>query len=114
MRPPRLGAYPVYMVIAEKLEAIIGLGMLNSRLKGYFDLQVFLAREQLDELVLAEVVRRTFSRRSTPLPQQVPLGLSNAFDDDQNKQAQWRVFLDRNSIPRVPLCLQCWLSFARG
>jgi hypothetical protein len=103
LNPPRLGAYPVYTVIAEKLEAIVSLGMVNSRLKDYFDLQVLLEREQLDERVMAEAVRRTFARRSTPLPQQVPLGLSNAFGDDQGKQGQWRAFLDRNGVPEVPL-----------
>ena len=100
---PRLGAYPVYTVIAEKLQAIVSLGMVNSRLKDYFDLQVLLEREQLDELVLAEAVRRTFAVRSTPLPQQVPLGLSSEFGDDQGKQGQWRAFLERNDAPEVSL-----------
>ena len=77
LNPPRLGTYPVYTVIAEKLQAIVSLGMVNSRLKDYFDLQVLLEREQLDEQVLAEAVRRTFAVRSTPLPQQAPLGLSS-------------------------------------
>lgn len=100
---PRLGAYPVYTVIAEKLQAIVSLGMVNSRLKDYFDLQVLLEREQLDELVLAEAVRSTFAVRSTPLPQQVPLGLSSEFGDDQGKQGQWRAFLERNDVPEVSL-----------
>jgi hypothetical protein len=103
LSPPRLGVYPVYTVIAEKLEAIVQLGMVNSRLKDYFDLQVLLEREQLDELVLAQAVRRTFAVRSTPLPQQVPLGLSSEFGDDQGKQGQWRAFLERNDVPEVSL-----------
>lgn len=76
LSPPRLGAYPVYTVVAEKLQAIVSLGMVNTRLKDYFDLQVLLEREQLDEEVLAAAVRCTFAVRSTPLPQEVPLGLS--------------------------------------
>lgn len=100
---PRMGAYPVYTVIAEKLQVIVSLGMVNSRLKDYFDLQVLLEREQLDELVLAQAVRRTFAVRSTPLPQQVPLGLSSEFGDDQGKQGQWRAFLERNDVPDVSL-----------
>lgn len=96
--PPRLGAYPVYTVVAEKLQAIVGLGMVNSRLKDYFDLQVLLEREQLDQDLLVEAVRRTFRARSTPVPIQVPLGLSNEFADDPEKQAQWRSFLQRNEL----------------
>jgi len=103
LNPPRLGAYPVYTVIAEKLQAIVSLGMVNSRLKDYFDLQVLLMREELDEQVLAEAVRRTFAVRSTPMLQQVPLGLSNEFGENPDKQAQWRAFLQRNELAEVPL-----------
>jgi hypothetical protein len=103
LNPPRLGAYPVYTVIAEKLQSIVSLGMVNSRLKDYFDLQVLLEREQLDELVLAEAVRRTFAVRSTPLPQQVPMGLSSEFGEDLGKQNQWLAFLRRNEVAEVPL-----------
>jgi hypothetical protein len=103
LNPPRLGTYPVYTVIAEKLQAIVSLGMVNSRLKDYFDLQVLLEREQLDEQVLAEAVRRTFAVRSTPLPQQAPLGLSSEFGEDPDKQTQWRAFLQRNDLAEVPL-----------
>ncbi len=103
LSPPRLGAYPVYTVIAEKLQAIVSLGMVNSRLKDYFDLQHLLVREELDQQVLAEAVRRTFAVRFTPLPQQVPLGLSSEFGEDSDKQAQWRAFLQRNELAEVPL-----------
>ena len=103
LNSPSLGAYPVYTVVAEKLQAIVSLGMVNSRLKDYFDLQVLLEREELDELVLAEAVRRTFAVRSTPLPQQMPLGLSGEFAEDQDKQGQWRAFLQRNELDDVPL-----------
>jgi hypothetical protein len=82
LSPPRLGAYPVYTVIAEKLEAIVQLGMLNSRLKDYFDLQ---------------------AGRSTPLPQQVPLGLSAEYGEDPGKQEQWRAFLRRNELTGTDL-----------
>ena len=35
---PRLRVYPRYTVIAEKLEAIVSLGITNSRMKDFFDL----------------------------------------------------------------------------
>ena len=37
---PKLRAYPRYTVVAEKLEALITLGVANSRMKDYFDLWV--------------------------------------------------------------------------
>ena len=36
--PPVLQAYPRETVIAEKLEALTALGLLNSRMKDYYDL----------------------------------------------------------------------------
>src|SRR6185295_7741842 len=41
--PPRLRAYPRETVVAEKLEAMVQLGIANSRMKDFFDLS-FLAR----------------------------------------------------------------------
>lgn len=71
---PRLRTYPVYTVIAEKLHAIVLLGMTNSRMKDYLDLSVLLARERVDAAVLAKAVKATFERRGTALPAEVPVG----------------------------------------
>ena len=100
---PCLGAYPVYTVVAEKLHAIVSLSMVNTRMKDYFDLQILLEREKFDEQILVEAVRRTFAVRSTPLPQDVPLGLSPEFGDDADKQAQWQSFLKRNELKAMTL-----------
>ncbi|HUB80903.1 MAG TPA: nucleotidyl transferase AbiEii/AbiGii toxin family protein, partial [Bryobacteraceae bacterium] len=43
MPAPRVQAYPMEAVVAEKLEAMVHLGMPNSRMKDFFDLW-FLAR----------------------------------------------------------------------
>jgi len=43
MSAPRVLAYPMNTVVAEKLEAIVSLGMLNSRMKDFYDIW-FLAR----------------------------------------------------------------------
>lgn len=46
MAEPHLRVYPRYTVVAEKLEALTSLGMLNSRMKDYFDLWI-LARHEV-------------------------------------------------------------------
>lgn len=74
---PSLRTYPVYSVIAEKLHAIVLLGMANSRLKDYWDMRTIFEREQPDPGVLAQAIAATFARRATPLPQQLPIGLSD-------------------------------------
>ena len=98
MPAPRMRVYPRETVFAEKLEAMVVLGMVNSRMKDYFDL-LGLAREgRMEPLVLVQAIRATFARRGTPLPEQLPTGLSEAFGQDPGKQAQWKAFLSRNRL----------------
>lgn len=100
---PRLRTYPVYTVIAEKLHAIALLGMANTRLKDYFDLSVLLARERLDEQVLADAIRATFVRRGMTVSPALPPGLTAAFAHDASRQALWLAFLKKNELAAEPL-----------
>jgi predicted nucleotidyltransferase component of viral defense system len=100
---PHLRTYPVYTVIAEKLHAMVQLGMTNSRLKDYLDLSVLLDREVLDPATLATAIAATFTRRGTALPTVLPIGLSDEFANDQSRQALWVGFLNKNALPSVPL-----------
>ena len=45
--PPRLRVYPRASVAAEKLEAIVSLGMTNTRMKDYFDLRALDTRRRV-------------------------------------------------------------------
>jgi predicted nucleotidyltransferase component of viral defense system len=95
MEPPVLLAYPRETVVAEKLEAIVSLGMDNSRMKDYFDLWTIATIYADAPEGLAEAVRNTFDRRQRPLPEGVPVGLSDEFAADAKKQGQWKAFLRR-------------------
>lgn len=100
---PRLRTYPVYTVVAEKLHAIVVLGMVNSRLKDYLDLVVIMEREALDEPTLALAIAATFQRRGTALPNAPPVGLSDEFALDPTRIALWQSLLKKNDIARRPL-----------
>ena len=95
---PRLRTYPVYTVVAEKLHAIVVLGMVNSRLKDYLDLVVIMEREALDEPTLALAIAATFQRRGTALPNAPPVGLSDEFALDPTRIALWQSLLKKNDI----------------
>lgn len=95
---PRLRTYPKYTVIAEKLHAIVDLGMSNSRMKDYFDLAVLLEREALDHELLGKAVEATFRRRGTELPGKLPIGLSDTFANDTVRQSLWLSFLKKNEL----------------
>jgi len=100
---PRLRTYPVYTVVAEKLHAIVVLGMVNSRLKDYLDLVVMMERAALDEPTLALAVAATFQRRGTGVPNALPVGLSDEFALDPTRIALWQSLLRKNDIVHRPL-----------
>jgi hypothetical protein len=103
MPTPQLHAYPRYTVVAEKLEALTSLGMANSRMKDYFDLWILAGLTEFDGATLAQAIHATFDRRRTPLPQDIPLGLSDEFANDHQKQVQWQAFLNKNALTAIPL-----------
>jgi hypothetical protein len=98
MPAPELRVYPQYTVIAEKFEAIVSLGMANSRMKDYFDLWVLLRNADLEPSILEQAVQATFKRRETVMPKGIPTGLSDQFADDVTRQALWDAFVGRNKL----------------
>jgi Nucleotidyl transferase AbiEii toxin, Type IV TA system len=95
---PRIRTYPRYTVVAEKFEAIVSLGMANSRLKDYFDLWVLLTTQDFDPVLLQTAIAATLERRQTTLPASTPVGLTSAFGADEQKIKQWRAFIAKNQL----------------
>ena len=95
---PKLKAYPVYTVIAEKFEAMIKLGMINTRMKDFYDLWILLQKFELEDALLKKAIKATFDRRKTAIPREMPLAFSEEFYDDTTKKKQWSAFLNKNGI----------------
>jgi hypothetical protein len=95
---PQLLAYTRYTMVAEKLEAMVRLGMANSRMKDFYDIWLLSRLFEFDGGTLCEAVRSTFRRRSTLLPAGLPMALTDEFRKDTQKQTQWRAFV-RKSRP---------------
>ena len=100
---PHLRVYPRETVFAEKLEAIASLGIANSRMKDYFDLRALIHEDAVNRVTLAAAIQATFERRGTPPLRDTPLGLTDAFSADAQKQALWNAFLRRNRLPSLAL-----------
>lgn len=102
MPAPRVQAYPMEAVVAEKLEAMVHLGMPNSRMKDFFDLW-FLARVfPFEADTLVDSVHATFMRRGTALN---PEGFQSLIDElsaDTSKLLQWRAFLNKGNLAAPP------------
>lgn len=103
MPEPRLLVYPRAAVMSEKLEAIVHLGMANSRMKDYYDLFTLCQEGRVDTQSLARAIVATFDRRGTALPEMTPLGLTDEFAGNADKQAQWKGFVNRNVLSAPPL-----------
>ena len=107
MPQPQLRVYPRYTVVAEKLEAMVKLGILNSRMKDYFDLWVLSRHSDFDGAVLAQAIRATFERRGTDmppgLPHVLPMGLTDEFAQHEQKNMQWVGFLRKNALEPMAL-----------
>ena len=65
--PPVLMAYPKETVVAEKLEALTMLGLLNSRIKDYYDIALLARLYPFDGDLLTEAIRSTFRHRGTTI-----------------------------------------------
>jgi predicted nucleotidyltransferase component of viral defense system len=95
---PRLRVYSRGSVVAEKLHAMVLLGVRNSRMKDYFDLRALAHEGALDATEMAQAISATFARRKTAVPSGTPSGLSDEFANDATAEAMWRAFLTRNRL----------------
>jgi len=99
---PELQAYPRYTLVAEKLEAMVRLGIANSRMKDFFDIWLVRNLFDFDGELLCEAVRNTFRRRSTKLPSTQPTAFTAEFRRDAQKQTQWAAFLRKSKAEGAP------------
>jgi len=101
---PVLQAYPRETVVAEKLEALAALGLLNSRIKDFYDLALLSRMYPFDGESLAKAIRATFRHRGTAIEAE-PIGLTRAYCDDPARTLQWRAFVRRSRFAEAALDL---------
>ena len=113
---PHLKSYPRETVVAEKFEAMVKLGMLNSRMKDFYDLWILSERFSFEGAVLSRAIKTTFETRGTQVPASMPVALTAEFHDDRQKNAQWVAFLrrshldaDAKSLPEIAATLSAFL-----
>lgn len=89
---PRLLCYTRESAIAEKLEAMVKLGELNSRMKDFYDIWLLSRQFDFDGSRLTEAIRRTFDQRGTRISAEI-VAFTEAFI--KAKQGQWMAFHKR-------------------
>jgi hypothetical protein len=100
--PPLLKAYPRYTLVAEKVEAMVKLGLANSRMKDFYDLWLVSKLFLFEGSVLRNALENTFNRRHTIFPASTPFAFTPAFFADPQKTVQWTAFV-KKSKPDIPV-----------
>lgn len=95
---PRIQAYPRDTMVAEKLQAIVFFGMINSRMKDFYDLWIISRQFPFEGGLLVDAIKATFKRRGTSIPDGTPIGLSEEFASDKEKAILWKAFLNRTDM----------------
>jgi predicted nucleotidyltransferase component of viral defense system len=91
---PRVNIYSLEFVVAEKFEAIISLGELNSRMKDFYDIYILLSAKKLNKDLLKEAIESTFKQRGTDI-KKVNQVFNNEFIINNNRINQWKLFLKK-------------------
>ena len=95
---PHVKSYTRDSMVAEKFEAMVKLGMVNTRMKDFFDLWTVSQEFAFDGPTLSRAIKATFETRGTAVPNKPPLPLSSEFYDDREKNAQWKAFLNKAKL----------------
>jgi hypothetical protein len=108
---PDVRAYPRQTVVAEKFQAMVALGIANSRMKDFYDLWVLGRTFEFDGPSLSRAIQATFRRRKTEVPATPPLALTEAFSTDAQKTKQWSAFVKKGKLEPSGLALPTVCAF---
>jgi len=99
---PRIRGYTRESLIAEKFHTMVRRGLVNSRMRDFFDVWILSRQFDFDGEVLAAAVRETFARRNLEVALR-PAALTAEFAADTAKAMQWRGFLRKSRLEGVPV-----------
>lgn len=111
---PALRAYPRETVVAEKYQAMVALGIANSRMKDFFDLWLLARTFSFDGPRLCRAIQATFRRRTTEIPTAPPVALTSEFEIDATKAKQWRAFVKKGKLDVGEMTLAQVCEFLHG
>jgi hypothetical protein len=97
---PKIFCYSRESTIAEKFEAMVKFGEINSRMKDFYDIWLLSRNFEFEGKTLAEAIRLTFERRGTVLTDKI-IAFSSEFVD--SKQSQWEAFCRRLKQDYLPI-----------
>ena len=101
MPAPNIHGYSRESAVAEKFEAMVKLGVLNSRMKDFYDIWLLCRQYDFAGETLTSAIRTTFANRGTEMTTQ-PVALTGSFSEDATKRTQWRAFIRKSRLENAP------------
>ncbi len=96
MESPKVYVYSIYFFIAEKFEAIVSLGLINSRYKDFYDIYAIGKIKSIDGKELQNAIKETFKNRKTGFDDIV--AFKNEYIYDKLNQNRWNSFIIKKQI----------------
>ena len=90
---PKVYAYSINSVVAEKFEAFVSLGLANSRYKDFYDVYILADRYNFDGTELMNAIKETFNHRGTSFDDIV--AFEDGFADDETRLMRWNSFVKK-------------------
>ena len=90
---PHILAYQPATAVAEKFETMVSKGLVNSRVKDYYDVWMLSGSVAFDGDELREAIVATFDARGTTVPASRPPVLGVEYSGRRAAQVQWVAFV---------------------
>jgi len=103
---PHLKGYTFESAIAEKVEAMVKLGLLNSRMKDFYDVWLLIRQFDFQGKIIAQAIKKTFTHRKTELPKGTSFFAPEIYDEKSDRQTMWKEFLKKGDIRNAPASLK--------
>ena len=97
---PVLFGYTLETAFAEKLESIVKLASVNTRMKDFYDIWTMTRNHRMSQISVNDAIQRVFSNRGTPL--KYPVAFTPAFYDLPETKQRWKQFLSMIGRETVP------------
>ena len=94
---PELKGYTMESTIAEKFQAMAKRGVLNSRMKDFYDIWILSHTFDFKGKILAEAIEKTFKNRNTPAPLDTAI-FDPSFGKHRDKNIQWQGFIRKAKL----------------
>jgi predicted nucleotidyltransferase component of viral defense system len=89
---PRVKAYSIESVIAEKFEAMLSLSVINSRMKDFYDVFTLSKSQSFEGETLSQAIAATLKNRGTVVEEEQVI-FNEDFAQDESRNRLWQGYL---------------------